>query len=193
MKSDFNRARLREHPNFFRAVGRDARRTLEFRNESERASGRFGLLIECIRLVFVSDAFIAQVMYRGRVRLSRFRVPVLPWALHRLSMSWCQVCIGTPVVIGPGLYLPHGQVVIDGITDIASDCVVFPWVTVGLKAGNFRGPTIESGAHIGTGAKILGPVTVGPGAIIGANAVVVDDVPAATTVVGVPARILDKR
>ena len=64
MTSDFNRARLREHPAFFSAVGRDARRTLEFRNESERASGRFGLLIECIRLVFVSDAFIAQVMYR---------------------------------------------------------------------------------------------------------------------------------
>lgn len=193
MASDFDKARRRSHPPFFRAIARDARRTLEYRNEAERAGNRVRIMYESVRLVFVSDAFIAQVMYRARVRLARFRVPVLPWLLHRLSMSWCQVCIGKPVVIAPGLYLPHGQVVVDGITDIAEDCVLFPWVTIGLKAGVFRGPTIGSSVNIGTGAKVLGAISLGQGCMVGANAVVVDDVPAGCTAVGVPARILDKR
>jgi serine O-acetyltransferase len=146
------------------------------------------LVWDIVRLIFVADAFVAQVMYRARMRLIRFRVPILPWLLHRLSMSWCQVCIGKPVVIGPGLYLPHGQVVIDGITNIGNDCIVFPWVTIGLRAANFQGPTIEAGVHIGTGAKVIGPITVGTFAMIGANAVVVDDVPSRATMIGVPAR-----
>jgi serine O-acetyltransferase len=102
-------------------------------------------------------------------------------------MSWCQVCIGKPVVIAPGLYLPHGQVVVDGITSIGPDCILFPWVTIGLRAGNFQGPSIEAGVHVGTGAKVIGPVSVGAGAKIGANAVVVADVPQGMTAVGVPA------
>jgi serine O-acetyltransferase len=99
-----------------------------------------------------------------------------------------QVCIGDPVVMQPGVYIAHGQVVIDGIVDIHPGVVIFPWVTVGLRAGNFQGPTILGGVHIGTGAKVIGPVTVGKGARIGANSVVVGDVAPHTTVVGAPAR-----
>lgn len=187
MASDFEKQRLRQHPPFFRAVAADARRTREFRNENSVSAGRPRLIVDIIRLIFVSDAFVAQVMYRARMRLTRFHVPVIPWLLHRLSMSWCQVCIGKPVVIAPGLYLPHGQVVIDGITSIGPDCILFPWVTVGLRSGNFQGPTIEAGVHVGTGAKLIGPITVGAGARIGANAVVIDHVRLGATVVGVPA------
>jgi serine O-acetyltransferase len=91
-------------------------------------------------------------------------------------------------VIQPGIYLAHGQVVIDGITTIDHGVVIFPWVTLGLRAGDFEGPTVERGVQIGTGAKVIGPVKVGAGAQIGANAVVVGDVAAHTTVVGSPAR-----
>jgi serine O-acetyltransferase len=115
-------------------------------------------------------------------------VPVVPRLAHRLAMMIAQVCIGDPVVIEPGLYLAHGQVVIDGIVTIERGVVIFPWVTIGLRAGVFHGPTIAQGVHIGTGAKVIGPVKVGAGAQIGANAVVVDDVAAHTTVVGSPAR-----
>lgn len=193
MTSDFNRARLREHPAFFRAVGRDARRTLELRGETDRATSRGRLFVEVLRLLFVTDAFVAQVMYRARIRLLRFRVPLLPWILHRLSMSWCQVSIGRPVIIGPGLYLPHGQVVIDGITEVGSNCTISPWVTIGLKAGNFKGPTIANGVSIGTGAKLIGPISIGPEAEIGANAVVVSDLPARSVAVGVPAAVRFQR
>ena len=65
--------------------------------------------------------------------------------------------------------------------------MIAPFVTIGLRAGDLAGPTIERDVSIGTGAKIIGPVRIGDGARIGANAVVVDDVPAGATVAGVPA------
>ena len=63
----------------------------------------------------------------------------------------------------------------------------------GLKAGNVDGPKIGRNVRVGTGAKIIGPVRIGDGASIGANAVVVDDVAEDTTVAGVPARVLAPR
>ncbi len=92
-------------------------------------------------------------------------------------MACAQVSIGDPVVVRPGVYLIHGQVVIDGVIEIHEGVVIAPFVTIGLRSGDVRGPTIERGANIGTGAKVIGPVTVGAGATVGANAVVVDDVP----------------
>jgi serine O-acetyltransferase len=65
---------------------------------------------------------------------------------------------------------------------------IAPFVTIGLRAGDVRGATIEADVSIATGAKIIGDVRIGAGAQIGANAVVVDDVAPGTTVVGAPAR-----
>jgi serine O-acetyltransferase len=79
-------------------------------------------------------------------------------------------------------------VVIDGFSRIETRAVIGPFVTIGLRAGDIKGPTIESDVSIGTGAKLIGPIRVGAGAKIGANAVVVDDVAPGTTVVGAPAR-----
>jgi serine O-acetyltransferase len=78
--------------------------------------------------------------------------------------------------------------VLDGLVEIGAGVAIAPFVTIGLRAGNLQGPTIEDGAEIGTGAKLIGPIRVGAGARVGANAVVVDDVPAGATVAGVPAR-----
>jgi serine O-acetyltransferase len=113
---------------------------------------------------------------------------VLPRLLHRLAMASAQVSIGDPVVVAPGVYIVHGQVVADGLVQIETGVVISPFVTIGLRAGDVTGPTVQRYVSIGTGAKLIGPVTVGAGAKIGANAVVVDDVPAGTTVVGAPAR-----
>jgi serine O-acetyltransferase len=179
-----------EHPGFIEAVLADARLTSSLRGESAQLGSRGQAVIRVLRLALISDAFLAQVCYRAKARSQALGIPILPHVLHRMAMVVAQVCIGDPVIVRPGIYLPHGQVVIDGITEVESGAVFFPWVTVGLKAGNVDGPKIGRNVRVGTGAKIIGPVRIGSGASIGANAVVVDDVADDTTVVGIPARVL---
>ena len=103
-------------------------------------------------------------------------------------MALGQVSIGDPVVVHPGVYLIHGQVVIDGLCEIGTGTQIGPFVTIGVRGGDLQGPTIGRDVFIGAGAKVLGAVTVGDGAQIGANAVVLEDVPAGVTVAGIPAR-----
>jgi serine O-acetyltransferase len=176
------------HPRLWIALKEDARMTALHRGERHEFRSRLDTLAQILRLAWVSDAFLAQALYRAKARLQALGVPVLPRLLHRLAMASAQVSIGDPVVVAPGVYIVHGQVVADGLVQIETGVVISPFVTIGLRAGDVTGPTVQRYVSIGTGAKLIGPVTVGAGAKIGANAVVVDDVPAGTTVVGAPAR-----
>lgn len=147
--------------------------------------------------VALSQSWLAVYLYRRRARLIAAGGRLLPDVLDLLSRALFRVQIGRRVRIGPGLMIPHGNVVIDGETVIGRDCQINPWVTIGLSNSkrlgfSVRGPTIGDHVRIGTGAKVLGPVTVGDYARIGANAVVVNDVPANVTVVGIPARVLEE-
>jgi len=177
------------HPALREALLADARITAHYRGERHEFGSRADAARQMLRLALVSDAYLGQALYRVKASLQRRGVPVLPRIAHRLAMVFGQISIGDPVVVQPGVYLIHGQVVIDGVIDIHEGVVIAPFVTIGLRSGDVRGPTIERGANIGTGAKVIGPVTVGAGATVGANAVVVDDVPAGATVVGAPARV----
>lgn len=184
----FLAARLASQPSFRKAVLADARVTAERRGERSEFRSPTDTLVQVARLAVQSDAYLAQVCYRGKVALQKKRIPLLPRILHRLAMATAQVSIGDPVVVEPGVYFPHGQVVIDGLVTIGSGTAISPWVTVGLLLGDITGPTIGRNVRIGTGAKVLGSVTVGTGARIGANAVVLEDVAAGATAVGIPAR-----
>jgi serine O-acetyltransferase len=124
-------------------------------------STRCRLVLEAARLTLESDAFIALMLYRCKARLQALGIPVLPYVAHRLAIATAGVSIGSPVLIEAGIYLPHGQIVIDGAVTVASGTAIRPWVTVGLLEGNFQGRKIGHRVRIGTGAKILGPVTIG--------------------------------
>jgi serine O-acetyltransferase len=177
------------HPSLREALLADARITAHFRGERHEFSSGADAARQMLRLALVSDAYLAQALYRLKASLQRRGVPLLPRIAHRLAMLFGQVAIGDPVVVAPGVYLIHGQVVIDGVIEIHEGVVIAPFVTIGLRAGDVRGATIEQGVNIGTGAKVIGPVRIGAGATVGANAVVLDDVPAGATVVGAPARV----
>jgi len=97
--------------------------------------------------------------------------------------------------IGRRVFIDHGMGVVIGETAvIGDDCTLYHGVTLGGTSWNKgkRHPTLETGVVIGAGAKVLGPITIGAHAKIGSNAVVVKDVPADATAVGIPARILDE-
>ena len=175
------------HPRFREAVAADAAITARYRGERHEFRSRADLGVQILRLCLVSDAFLAQALYRAKARMQALGVPLLPRLAHRFSMMLAQVSIGDPVVMHAGVYIVHGQVVIDGLVEIGAGTQLFPWITIGLKAGDVRGATIERDVSVGTGAKVIGSVRVGEGARIGANAVVVGDVPAGATVGGVPA------
>lgn len=189
MSEEFLRALRARHPGLREALVADAKITAAYRGERHEFRSPPDAVAQIARLALVSDAFLAQALYRAKAALQKRGVPVLPRILHRLAMMTAQVAIGDPVVVEPGVYIVHGQVVIDGTVEIGSGVTIAPWVTIGLRAGDYQGATIERNVSIGTGAKIIGPVRIGEGATIGANAVVVDDVPAGSTVVGVPARV----
>lgn len=177
-----------QHPGFREAVLADAAITARLRFERGEFRSRADALGQVLRLMVVSDAFAALVAYRAKARLQGLGVPLLPRLAHRLAIALGQVAIGDPVRVEPGVYLMHGQVVIDGLTVVCRGAVIAPFVTIGLRSDSLQGPTIGAGATIGTGARVLGPVRVGAGATVGANAVVLADVDDGAVVVGAPAR-----
>ncbi len=186
----FMRGLHARHPGFRLAVREDARFSASQRGERYDFRPGLDTIFQVIRLMWVSDAFTAHVVYRLRTALLRRRIPVLPRLLHRFCMRTAQVSIGEGVLMQPGVYIVHGQVVLDGLVEVGPATVISPWVTLGLRGGNVQGPVVGTGVHIGTGAKIIGPVTIGHEALIGANAVVVSDIPDGATAVGMPARAL---
>jgi serine O-acetyltransferase len=189
----WRRAIAAKQPGFVEAVVADTRVTAANRGERFTFRNRLDVLTQAIRLAVVTDSFLAQALYRLKVSCQVRGVPIAPRLLHRLAIMTGQISIGDPVVVAPGVYFPHGQVVIDGLVEIDRGTTIAPFVTIGLVAGVLQGPTIGRHVSIGTGAKIVGPVTIGANASVGANAVVLEDVPAGATAVGVPARVIPRR
>jgi serine O-acetyltransferase len=182
----------RQQPTFLEALRADTAAYASLMLIPQQFKTGLALLGAAARLSWKNDAFFCLLLYRIRVRLYVRGVPILPTVLHRLCVMLGQIDIGNYVLIEPGVYIPHGKVVIDGIVHIGRGTMITPWVTLGLTT-NIEGPSIGRNVLIGTGAKVLGPITIGARARIAANAVVLTDVPPYTTVAGAPAKVVRDR
>ena len=116
-------------------------------------------------------------------------VPLLPRSISMLSRALTGIEIHPSARIGEGLFIDHGAGVVIGETaEIGHNVTLYQGVTLGGTgfATGKRHPTVQDNVTIGSGAKLLGPITIGHGAKIGANSVVITDVPPNCTVVGNP-------
>jgi serine O-acetyltransferase len=116
-------------------------------------------------------------------------VPLLPRSIALAARTVTGIEIHPAARIGVGLFIDHGSGVVIGETaEIGDDVTLYQGVTLGGTgfATGKRHPTVQDNVTIGSGAKLLGPITVGHGAKIGANSVVITDVPPNSTVVGNP-------
>ncbi|MDR1209349.1 MAG: serine O-acetyltransferase [Clostridiales bacterium] len=136
--------------------------------------------------------FWAVVNHRAAHFFYRLRLFFIARAVSQWSRFLTGIEIHPGAKIGKRLFIDHGMGVVIGETcEIGDDVLIYQGATLGGtgKEKGKRHPTIRNGVLIGSGAKILGPITVGEDARIGAGSVVIRDVPAYATVVGVPGRI----
>lgn len=137
-----------------------------------------------------SRSLLASIRRYQRCRGKWWGLPFYKAAVirHRIWSAVTGTDIPLNCRIGAGLLMPHpAGIVVHDLAIIGSNCIIFSCVTIGTR-GDDGVPIIGNYVQVGTGAKILGAVRVGDHAVIGANAVVLHDVPANATVVGNPAR-----
>jgi serine O-acetyltransferase len=183
-------SRRRGQPKFFEAVIADAATTHMHLGLSFDASKRLRTIVRILWLAWTSDSFLAQIIYRFGARMWGLGIPVVPRIARGITMMIAEMAIGDTVIMRPGVSISHGYVVIGGLTEIRSGTLIAPFVSIGLLEKDVRGPTIGRRCTIGTGSRVLGGIEIGDRAQIGANAVVVKDLPADAVAVGVPARLI---
>ncbi|RYG87368.1 serine acetyltransferase [bacterium] len=131
---------------------------------------------------------------RHRLRRNPVSAALRVWALlrHRWWSAVSGADIPLTAEIGGGLILPHPNgVVVHSAARIGPNCIIFQQVTIAIQ--NYGVPVIGGHVDLGAGSKILGAVRIEDHAVVGANAVVLKDVPRAATAVGIPARIIPWR
>ena len=138
----------------------------------------------------------AVAVHRLSHRLWRWRLRSLARLISQISRWITGIEIHPGARIGARFFIDHGMGVVIGETaEIGDDCTLYHGVTLGGTTWKKekRHPTLANNVVVGAGAKVLGPIVVGEGARIGSNSVVVKDVPAGATVVGIPGRVVVKQ
>jgi serine O-acetyltransferase len=169
---------------FDRIVG-EVRRDIEAARTRDPAARDVGPL----EILAAWPGVHALLAHRAAHALHEAGVPLLPRLIAYLSRTITGIEIHPAAKIGSGFFVDHGMGVVIGETaELGDDVTLYQGVTLGGTgfATGKRHPTVQDNVTIGSGAKLLGPIIVGHGSKIGANSVVIHDVPANSTVVGNP-------
>jgi serine O-acetyltransferase len=162
---------------------------LFFSGEIKATKDRDPAAKSILEIVLLYPGLHAIIIYRIANFLWRNRIPFLPRALSQMARFFTGIEIHPGATIGKGLFIDHGMGVVIGETTIIGENVsLFQGVTLGGtgKETGKRHPTLEDNIVVGAGAKVLGNIDIGSNSYIGANAVVIKNVPPNTTIVGVP-------
>jgi serine O-acetyltransferase len=149
-----------------------------------------------LEVLFLYPGVKAVMLHRLAHNMYKAGVPFFPRAVSELSRFLTGIDIHPGAKIGKNLIIDHGMGVVIGETAvIGDDCLIYHGVTLGGVDLNpvKRHPTLQNKVVVGAGAKILGNITIGEHSRIGANSVVIKDVPAHSTATGIPAKIVDQR
>ncbi len=172
-------------------LGLIARTAAEFRRDVAAAQSRDPAArgVSAMEILAAWPGVHALLAHRLAHTLYGAGVPLAPRLIAALARALTGIEIHPAARIGEGLFIDHGMGVVIGETaEIANDVTLYQGVTLGGTgfATGKRHPTVQDNVTIGSGAKLLGPILVGHGAKIGANSVVIHDVPPNATVVGNP-------
>ncbi len=144
-------------------------------------------------VILTYSGFHALVMYRFAHFMYVHNYKLVARVVSQIAKFFTGIEIHPGAKIGSGVFIDHGEGVVIGETaEIGNNVVIYQGVTLGGtgKDKGKRHPTIEDNVMISAGAKVLGPFTVGKNAKIGAGSIVLNEVPANATVVGVPGRVV---
>ena len=142
-----------------------------------------------IRLLWQHMPLRAMLWYRFSSWCKAKDIPFVPGFVQRFLYRFFGLEISAGANIGGGLYIAHPNGTVIFAQEIGENCSIIANVTIGMR-NEWAFPRIGNNVFIGAGARVLGGIHVGDGAVIGANAVVIHDVPAGATVVGIPARVI---
>ncbi|MEW5758478.1 MAG: serine O-acetyltransferase EpsC [Candidatus Omnitrophota bacterium] len=163
-----------------------------FRREVLAAKEKDPAAKSSFEIILLYPGLAALVLYRISHLLFRVKLPLLPRLISQVSRFLTGIEIHPGANIGKGFFIDHGMGVVIGETAIiGNNVILYQGVTLGGtgKEKGKRHPTIGNNIVIGAGAKVLGNIKIGDNSYIGSNAVVIKDVPANSTVVGVPGRL----
>ena len=163
-----------------------------FRKELKATYERDPAATNYLEVLLTYAGLHAVILYRIAHFFRGVKIPILPRVISQIARALTGIEIHPGAVIGKSFFIDHGTGVVIGETAVIGDNVtIFQGVTLG-GTGKERGkrhPDIGNNVVIGTGAKVLGNILIGDNSYIGANAVVLNDVPQNSTVVGVPGRV----
>jgi serine O-acetyltransferase len=169
----------------FARVARELRRDVSAAHERDPAARG----VSSLEVLAAWPGVHALLSHRVAHVLHEAGVPVVPRTLALATRAVTGIEIHPAARVGEGLFIDHGNGVVIGETaEIGENVTLYQGVTLGGTgfATGKRHPTVQDNVTIGSGAKLLGPITIGHGAKIGANSVVIHDVPPNSTVVGNP-------
>jgi len=157
--------------------------------------------LKAVAVTFTNRGLHAVLLYRLAHAFWKHQIPLLPMILSRIAQHLFAVDISHKSRLGPGIVIVHGfGVVIGSDVEIEGDCCIFHGVTLGDRGSEWvnsdrtdGNPRVGRDVMFGAGAKVLGPIRIGNNCVIGANAVVLTDVPDDSVFAGIPAKLVGQR